>query len=519
MYMTQGLLRASKLQPNTPALVSAKSSFTWSEFKIRVASLAGGLKNLGLKTEDRVAMLSLNSHRYAEFYYGVFWAGGNVVPMNIRWSLSEHIYAINDSEARFIIVDDNFKDIGKSLTEACASLNCIIHASDNRVAGEMINYEDIIENSLPVEDSNRSGEDLAGIFYTGGTTGFPKGVMLPHRALWTSAFCFGHAANVTQRDRVIHAPPLFHIAGSAMLFAVTLFGGSHAFIDGFEPKAFIGAISELNGSMSLLVPTMVTMLLQSPQLEQTDTSKFTRLLYGASPMTLSILKEAMKKLPSTRFIHAYGQTELGPLATILEPEYHSIDGVASNVIRSVGRAVPSVEIEIVDKNGLEVSRGVTGEIKVKGSNTMLGYWKKPAETSETIKNGWVHTGDGGYMDEDGFIYVVDRLKAMIITGGENVYSAEVENTIMQFPGLLECAVIGVPSKKWGEAVHAFVVVRDGVEVREDEIIEFCRTQISSFKCPRTIEIQTDPLPKSAAGKIQKFELRAPFWDGLDRSIS
>jgi long-chain acyl-CoA synthetase len=203
----------------------------------------------------------------------------------------------------------------------------------------------------------------------------------------------------------------------------------------------------------------------------------------------------------------------------LEPEYHSIDGVASNVIRSVGRAVPSVEIEIVDKNGLEVSRGVTGEIKVRGSNTMQGYWKKPAETSETIKNGWVHTGDGGYMDEDGFIYVVDRLKDMIITGGENVYSAEVENTIMQFPGLLECAVIGVPSNKWGEAVHAFVVVREGVEVREDEIIEFCRTQISSFKCPRTIEIQTQPLPKSAAGKIQKFELRAPFWDGLDRSIS
>ena len=181
--------------------------------------------------------------------------------------------------------------------------------------------------------------------------------------------------------------------------------------------------------------------------------------------------------------------------------------------------MPSVEIEIVDEKGLEVLRGVTGEIKVKGANTMLGYWKKPQETSETLKNGWVHTGDGGYMDEEGFVYVVDRLKDMIITGGENVYSAEVENTIMQFPGLLECAVIGVPSKKWGEAVHAFVVVRDGIEVEEDEIMEYCRTQISSFKCPRTMDIQTNPLPKSAAGKIQKFELRAPFWDGLDRNIS
>ena len=519
MYMTQGLLRASKLQPNMPALVSAKSSFTWSEFKIRVASLAGGLRGLGLKIEDRVAMLSLNSHRYAEFYYGVFWAGGNVVPMNVRWSISEHIYAINDSGAQFIIVDDNFKDIGKSLIEECASLKCIIYASDDAVAGDMISYEDIIRNFAPIEDYNRSGEDLAGIFYTGGTTGFPKGGMLPHRALWTSAFCFGHAANVTPRDRVIHAPPLFHIAGSAMLFAVTLFGGSHAFIDGFEPKAFISAISELNGSMSLLVPTMVTMLLQSPQLKQTDTTKFTRLLYGASPMTLAILNEAMKKLPSTKFIHAYGQTELGPLATILEPEYHSVEAAESGVIRSVGRPVPSVEIEIVDEKGLEVLRGVTGEIKVKGANTMLGYWKKPQETSETLKNGWVHTGDGGYMDEEGFVYVVDRLKDMIITGGENVYSAEVENTIMQFPGLLECAVIGVPSKKWGEAVHAFVGVRDGIEVEEDEIMEYCRTQISSFKCPRTMDIQTNPLPKSAAGKIQKFELRAPFWDGLDRNIS
>ena len=405
------------------------------------------------------------------------------------------------------------------LIEECASLKCIINASDDAVAGDMISYEDIIRNSAPIEDYNRSGEDLAGIFYTGGTTGFPKGVMLPHRALWTSAFCFGHAANVTPRDRVIHAPPLFHIAGSAMLFAVTLFGGSHAFIDGFEPKAFTRAISELNGSMSLLVPTMVTMLLQSPQLKQTDTTKFTRLLYGASPMTLAILNEAMKKLPSTKFIHAYGQTELGPLATILEPEYHSVEAAESGVIRSVGRPVPSVEIEIVDEKGLEVLRGVTGEIKVKGANTMLGYWKKPQETSETLKNGWVHTGDGGYMDEEGFVYVVDRLKDMIITGGENVYSAEVENTIMQFPGLLECAVIGVPSKKWGEAVHAFVVVRDGIEVEEDEIMEYCRTQISSFKCPRTMDIQTNPLPKSAAGKIQKFELRAPFWDGLDRNIS
>jgi acyl-CoA synthetase (AMP-forming)/AMP-acid ligase II len=518
MYMTQGLRRATKLNPGKIALISEKRTFTWAEFQDRVARLAGALHGLGMKGEDRVAMLSFNQDRYAEYYYGVFWAGANVVPMNIRWSLAEHVYSIKDSGARYLVVDDAFAEMGAAIAKECPTVEHVIFAGDGDCPAGMLSYEGLVAEACPADDAFRTGEDLAGIFYTGGTTGFPKGVMLPHRALWASSMCFGAGANVTADDRNIHAPPLFHIAGSAMLFSLTIFGGSHAFIPGFEPKAFLNAVTEFDGTISLLVPTMIGMLLQAPELEDADTSRLTRLIYGASPMTLSVLKEAMEKMPETRFIHAYGQTELAPLATLLGSDYHVLDGPKAAKIRSVGQAVPAVEIEVVDETGAEAPRGQSGEVRVRGANAMLGYWNKPEQTAETLKDGWVYTGDGGVMDEEGFLYIVDRVKDMIITGGENVFSAEVENAIMQFPGLSECAVIGIPDDRWGEAVHAIVVPRAGQTPDPAAIVAHCRDLIAPYKCPRTVEVREEALPKSGAGKIQKFELRAPFWEGRDRNV-
>ncbi len=518
MYMTQGLRRATKLNPGKIALISEKRTFTWAEFQDRVARLAGALHGLGMKGEDRVAMLSFNQDRYAEYYYGVFWAGANVVPMNIRWSLAEHVYSIKDSGARYLVVDDAFAEMGAAIAKECPTVEHVIFAGDGDCPAGMLSYEGLVAEACPADDAFRTGEDLAGIFYTGGTTGFPKGVMLPHRALWASSMCFGAGANVTADDRNIHAPPLFHIAGSAMLFSLTIFGGSHAFIPGFEPKAFLNAVTEFDGTISLLVPTMIGMLLQASELEDADTSRLTRLIYGASPMTLSVLKEAMEKMPETRFIHAYGQTELAPLATLLGSDYHVLDGPKAAKIRSVGQAVPAVEIEVVDETGAEAPRGQSGEVRVRGANAMLGYWNKPEQTAETLKDGWVYTGDGGVMDEEGFLYIVDRVKDMIITGGENVFSAEVENAIMQFPGLSECAVIGIPDDRWGEAVHAIVVPRAGQTPDPAAIVAHCRDLIAPYKCPRTVEVREEALPKSGAGKIQKFELRAPFWEGRDRNV-
>jgi len=518
MYLTQGLRRAAKMTPNEIAMISDKRSFTWAELQDRIARYAGALHKLGLKPEDRVAMLSLNSDRYAEFYYGTFWAAGNVVPMNIRWSVPENIYSIKDSEARFLVVDDMFAAAGAEIAQACPSVEFVIHAGDGPTPDGMLSYEALVEEASPAEDAVRHGEDLAGIFYTGGTTGFPKGVMLPHRALWTSAMCFGSGVNMTDQDRQLHAAPLFHIAGSAMLFSVTTFGGSHAMIPGFEPKVFLKAVQDFDPTLSLLVPTMIGMLLQDPALANTDTSNLGRLIYGASPITLSILKEAMEKMPETKFIHAYGQTELAPLVTLLGSDYHVLEGPKAEKIRSVGRPVVAVEVEIVDEAGNEVPRGTVGEVRVRGATAMLGYWNKPEQTAATLKDGWVHTGDGGTMDEDGFITIVDRVKDMIITGGENVYSAEVENAVMQYPGLAECAVIGIPDEKWGEAVHAIVVPREGESPDPDAVIEHCRTLIAHYKCPHTVAVRQEPLPKSGAGKIQKFELRAPFWEGHNRQV-
>lgn len=518
MYLTQALRRAAKLTPDNVALISDKRSLTWSEVQDRVARFAGALHTLGLKTEDRVAMLSLNSDCYAEYYYATFWAGGNVVPMNIRWSVPEHVYSIKDSTSRFLIVDDTFAEAGVEVASQCPSIEVIIHAGEGPTPAGMLSYEELIEAATPATDAFRNGEDLAGIFYTGGTTGFPKGVMLSHRALWTSGLCFGSGMDISSRDRTIHAAPLFHIAGSAMLFSLTTFGGSHAIIPGFEPKAFLRAVKNFDPTLSLLVPTMIAMLLLEPELEHTDTSNLDRLVYGASPISQAILKEAMAKMPETRFIHAYGQTELAPIVTLLGSDYHVLEGPKSEKIRSVGQPVVAVEVEVVDPSDVELPRGQVGEVRVRGANAMLGYWNKPDQTAATLRDGWVYTGDGGYMDEDGFLYIVDRVKDMVITGGENVFSAEVENAVMQYPGLAECAVIGIPDDTWGEAVHAIVVPREGEAPTAEAIISHCRDLIAHYKCPRTVEIRAEPLPKSGAGKIQKFELRAPYWKDRDRQV-
>jgi acyl-CoA synthetase (AMP-forming)/AMP-acid ligase II len=210
---------------------------------------------------------------------------------------------------------------------------------------------------------------------------------------------------------------------------------------------------------------------------------------------------------------------LAPFVTLLSADYHVLEGPKAAKIKSVGLPVLSTEVEIVDEAGNEVPRGVVGEVRARGANNMLGYWNKPEQTAETLRDGWIYTGDGGCMDEDGFVFIVDRVKDMIITGAENVYSAEVENAIMQYPGLAECAVIGVPDEKWGEAVHAIVVPRDGVVPDTNAIIAHCRELIAGYKCPRSIDVRSEPLPKSGAGKVQKFELRAPFWEGRERNVS
>jgi long-chain acyl-CoA synthetase len=264
---------------------------------------------------------------------------------------------------------------------------------------------------------------------------------------------------------------------------------------------------------------MIQMLVDHPALGSYDLSPLKNVLYGASPISEALLDRAIAALPGVRFIQAYGMTELSPLATVLHWNEHIGEGRAKGRHRSAGRALLGCEVRIVDADHNLLPFGEIGEIIVRGDNVMMGYWERPEETARAIIDGWMHSGDGGWMDEDGFVYVVDRLKDMIITGGENVYSIEVENAVARHPAVAQCAVIGIPSKRWGEQVHAVVVKKSGAKVSADELIAFCKTLIAGYKCPRSVDISETPLPLSGAGKILKRELRKSFWEGRERRVS
>lgn len=519
MYLTQAIHRAAAVTPRAIATICGGRTRNWAELRDRVARFAGALRAAGVGMGDRVAILALNSDRYFEIYFAAAWAGAVIVPMNTRWSVAEHVYSIEDAGAVALIVDDAFLATGLAVRHACNGVAHLIHAGDGDVPAGLLGYEEMIAASAPAIDVGRGGGDLAGIFYTGGTTGFPKGVMLSHQNLWTGALCVGAGVGFDSSLRYLHAAPMFHLADVGLSNAASIFGGSHVFMPSFEPSAFLKLVAAERVSYTLLVPTMIRMLLDCPDLAHSDISSWKGLLYGASPMAEALLRAALKQLPSVGFTQGYGQTELAPLATLLGPEWHVFEGPKAGKLRSAGRPGICVELRIVDADGAEAPIGQVGEISVRGPNAMLGYWNKPEQTAATLIDGWVRTGDGGYVDEDGFLYVVDRVKDMIVSGGENVYSAEVENALMQHDAVSECAVIGVPDQKWGERVHAVVVPKAGRSASEDELMAHCKALIAGYKCPRSVDVRGEPLPKSGAGKILKADLRKPYWADAERSVN
>ena len=270
---------------------------------------------------------------------------------------------------------------------------------------------------------------------------------------------------------------------------------------------------------TLIVPTMINMVVHHPDVERTDTSSLKRLIYGASPMPESVIRRAFVALPHTGFVQAYGQSEAAPCMTFMYPDRHALEGPKAGKLKSAGSGAMGCEIAVLDVNDEEAPRGQVGEICGRGDNVMLGYWRQPALTAKALRGGWLHTGDGGYMDEDGFVFVVDRLKDMIVSGGENVYSAEIEQVLYQHESVAECAVIGIPDPKWGEAVHAIVRMKAGARSSEEELIAHCHARIAGYKCPRSLSFRESPLPLSGAGKILKTELRRPFWEDRDRAVN
>jgi len=365
----------------------------------------------------------------------------------------------------------------------------------------------------------RTAADLAGIFYTGGTTGRSKGVMLSHGNLMVNALNALGEGLFQSSAIYLHAAPMFHLANGAAMYSLLLSGGSNVMIQGFTPEGVMAAVQTERVTDVLLVPTMIQMLVDHPAIGSYDLSSLKNVIYGASPISEAVLGRAMAALPNVQFIQAYGMTELSPIATLLHWKEHIGEGRAKGRHRAAGRATLGCEVRIVNADDQPVPHGTVGEIVVRGDNVMMGYWERPEETAKAVIDGWMHTGDGGYMDEHGFVFVVDRVKDMIISGGENVYSVEVENAITQHPAVAQCAVIGIPDEQWGELVHAVIMRKPGAVVTPEEIMAFCKERIAGYKCPRSVKIQDEMLPLSGAGKILKRDLRAPYWESKGRKVN
>jgi long-chain acyl-CoA synthetase len=518
MNITHGLRRALQINPTGLATVFGGRRRNWQEIGERVSQLAAGIRALGANPGDRVAILSLNSDRYLELYLATAWAGAVIVPLNIRWSTLENEDAMRDCRAQVLFVDKAFAATGAALANALPGLK-LVFADDGDAPAGTESYEALLLRSQPIPDAMRVGADLAGIFYTGGTTGRSKGVMLSHGNLIADAMNAIGEGLFPSSSVYLHAAPMFHLANGAAMYSLLLNGGSNVIIQSFTPEGVMAAFQNERATDVLLVPTMIQMLVDHPALGSYDLSSVKNIIYGASPISEAVLGRAIAALPNVQFTQAYGMTELSPIATILHWHEHIGDSRAKGRHRGAGRAAIGCEVRIVDGDDKPLPVGAVGEIAVRGDNVMMGYWERPEETAKAVIDGWMHTGDGGYMDEDGFIYVVDRVKDMIISGGENVYSVEVENAIAQHPAVAQCAVIGIPSERWGEQVHAVVVTKGNATVSAAELIEFSKTLIAGYKCPRSVDISENPLPLSGAGKVLKRELRKPFWDSRERHVS
>jgi long-chain acyl-CoA synthetase len=516
--MTQLVRRAAQTASDRLATWDGDRSFTWRELASRLARLAGGLAKLGVVPGDRVAILALNSDRYFEFLFGVPWAGAVFVPINTRLAGPEVVHWLTDAGAKVLFLDRAHLDLFERVRGSLNAVEHVIWVDRDAPPQGCLAYEELLA-AKPMDDAGRRDDDLAGLFYTGGTTGRSKGVMLSHRNLVVNALQTMPLIEHRPNERILHAAPMFHIADGCVCMASAAMSGANYFLPGFEPLAVMRAIERHRIERMILVPTMINMLVNHAEVGRFDLSSLRSVLYGASPMPEAVISKALEVLPGTRFYQAYGQTETAPILTVLRPEYHVTTGELAGKLKSAGQAIPGVDIAIMDDAGRIVPRRTVGEVCARGPNIMLGYRNLADQTERAMRGGWLHTGDGGFIDDDGFLFIVDRVKDMIVSGGENVYSAEVENAIYEHPGVAQCAVIGVPSEKWGEQVHAIVVPKPGAQLSAEAVIAHCRERIAGFKCPRSVSFRTEALPLSGAGKILKTELRKPFWEGRDRNVN
>ena len=457
------------------------------------------MRRLGLVPGARVGVIALNSDRYLELYLGLPAAGYVLVPVNSRLAPAEMRAILDDAGVSVVFADADYP--------GAAGVSQVLTMPDD--------YEDLLAaaDEVPFSDAVTE-DDLAALFYTSGTTGAAKGAMHTHRSLVSSALHFMAAWPFDRQTRWLVASPMFHTGGILATLATVWAGGTHVIMPRFDPGLAIDLIEREAVTHTLLVPSMLAMAADAQLARPRHVGSLRYLSHGASPISAETLRRTRQAFPGAELLHVYGTTETTPITTLLPHEERILD---TPLIRSCGQPAVGVEIRVVGRSQADAPPGAVGEIAVRSPSVMAGYWRRPEATAEVMRGDWYLTGDLGYRDQDSYIYLVNRVKDMIVSGGENIYSTEVEDALATHPGVEEVAVFGVPDPRWGETVYAVVFGR--MKVAPDELIAHCREQIAGFKVPRRIELRTEPLPKSAAGKILKRELREPHWAGQDAQVS
>lgn len=512
---------AAQQFPRKVGVICGEHRLNYSDFASRVAHLAGALKALGVQPGDRVAYLSGNCHRLLEGYYGVLEAGGVLLPLNIRLTPKELAYILNDSGAKVLLFQEQFAPMVEGFRSELQTVKNFVGLDHQPKNGWAVpqSYEELLAAATPHQaDVMQVHENsLAELFYTSGTSANPKGVMLTHRNIYLHALnvivVFNSGADTVE----LHTIPLFHANGWGVAHSLTLVGATHVMIGKFDPPEVFRLIEKEKVQACSLVPTMATALVNCPERPNYDLSSLKRITLGGAAASPTLVRQVEERIGCICF-SGYGLTETCPVLTTAQGKA-GVDWQGDERFEGQARTgypLPGVEIRIVDQEDKDVPHdGVSiGEIVARSDGVMDGYWKQPEATAAVMRNGWFHTGDMATMDENGYVLIVDRKKDIIVSGGENISSLEVEKAMLAHPAVYEVAVIPVPDERWGEVPKALVSRKPGASVSADELMEFTRGRLSHYKCPRSIEFM-ESLPKTGTGKILKKELRKKYWSGTE----
>jgi len=506
LTLRSALERAERLYGANTAIIDKEVRFTWSEHIDRVQRLASVLEQNGISKGDRFAIISRNSWRQFELLHAAYWSGIVPVPVNYRLAAPEIQYILNDADVKKIFLEDIFVEFleTKPLRQWKNSVICIPSGAANE---DFPNTEDLLKIAEISQGSESDETDDAIILYTGGTTGRSKGVRLTHKNVFTNGQQNTGPMKMQSNDIYLHVAPMFHSA-DLLGTGYTLAGAAHAFLPTFTPGDILQAVQEYGVTSVMMAPTMIILTLQEPNFSNYNLTSLDRVYYGSSPMAVEWIRRTMDAFPNAKIQQGYGLTETSPILTTLDEDFHvrAIESENYEILKAAGRPLVGIDMRIVDEEGNEVACGEAGEVVVRGPNVTVGYLNRPQENARAFRNGWFHTGDVGKMDEHGFMYLLDRKKDVIITGGENVYSSEVEAILYQHENVSECAVVGVPDETYGEALFAAIVVQPGAVLTQDAVIEHCRGRIGGYKIPRRMAF-VEELPKSAMGKILKNKIR------------